>query len=534
MDDEAFQRTVAKLAKIREKSDIKIRPTPHLKPMFTTLAGTEKEFKLRYYQVQMVLHLMSMHRFVCGDDTGLGKTVETVAALCYLWDRNPDLKAIVLTKKSALEQWVEEGFETFTTGVTIILSSGTPKQRKAAYEKYVASTGPTVLISGYRSMVRDFETIQDWQPGVLVLDEATVVKNPTAQVSQVIRHLSSQSKRCWGLTATLIKNNLVEGFGIYRVVVPGLFTHSKSAFEADYCVIQMQPIGRGRKVPVVVGVRKRDVIRFREKISPYYLGRPKHEVASELPPLTSRTIRMGMSHAQHIKYQEALSGILEHGDGEDREVTPLTAITYCQEIVNHPDLIDIEGDSEKLDRLGDILTDGGDFTGEKVIIFTRFEKMVTIAVDYLDKKGVKCVRITGKENIAQRRAAQKAFQDVDSDVKVAWITMAGGDAINLQAAKCMIFYDTPFSAGDYLQILGRMIRIGSIHDRVYAIHLVCRDTVDERVMEIMSKKMELLEAVLGKRLKGEDDDEDYEIASQGDVSALFEALQNDAFKVLGA
>ena len=243
---------------------------------------------------------------------------------------------------------------------------------------------------------------------------------------------------------------------------------------------------------------------------------------------------MGMSAAQHLKYQEALSGILEHGDGEDREVTPLTAITYCQEIVNHPDLIDIEGDSEKLERLGDILTDGGDFTGEKVIVFTRFEKMVTIAIDYLEKKGVKCVRIPGKENIQQRRAAQKAFQDFDSDVKVAWITMAGGDAINLQAAKCMIFYDTPFSAGDYLQILGRMIRIGSVHDRVYALHLVCRDTVDERVMEIMGKKMELLEAVLGKRLKGEDDEDDYEIASQGDVSALFEALQNDAVKVLGA
>ena len=78
----------------------------------------------------------------------------------------------------------------------------------------------------------------------------------------------------------------------------------------------------------------------------------------------------------------------------------------------------------------------------------------------------------------------------------------------MQSAKAIIFYDSRPDAGDYLQILGRMIRIGSPNDRCYAIHLVCDDTVDERVMDVLAKKMKLVEGIIGKRLKGEEEGSD--------------------------
>lgn len=528
---DALQTTLEKLRKIRTRTDLTIRPTRHLRQTFVGIDGKERPLTLRYYQVQMILHLMVIERFVVGDDTGLGKTLESIASLAYLWERKPDLKALVLTKKSAVRQWEDE-FKRFTTGVRVIVCRGTPKQRAAAREEFDAATGPTVLVMGHRSVVQDFTHLQDRTWGVFVLDEATVVKNPSTQIHQVCRHIAAQSERAWGLTATLIKNNLVEGFGVYKVIHPPLFTHTPTAFIKDYCVTQMQPIGRGRKVPVIVGYRKSDIERFRMKIEPFYLGRPKHQVAAELPPLTTRRVRVGMTSVQHLKYQEALSGLLEI-DGEEKEVTKLTAVTYCQEIVNHPELIQCEGDSEKLDELVEMLTEG-DLEGEKVIVFTRFEKMVGIGIKALEKAGIKCVRITGKEaKEDQRKAAQDAFQDVNSDVRVVWITTAGSDAINLQAAKAIVFYDTPFSAGDYLQALGRMIRIGSIHDRVFAIHLVCEDTIDERVMDIMDRKMALLEAVLGKRIKGEDDGDEL-LEVEGEIDALFDALRDDARGLLNA
>ena len=110
------------------------------------------------------------------------------------------------------------------------------------------------------------------------------------------------------------------------------------------------------------------------------------------------------------------------------------------------------------------------------------------------------------------------------------ITTAAAEAINLQAAKALVFYDTPWSAGDYLQILGRMIRIGSTHDRCYAIHLVCEKTIDERVVKVLSKKMGLVESVLGKRIKGEGDT-GVMVDAVNDLSDLFEGLLQDARSV---
>ena len=172
--------------------------------------------------------------------------------------------------------------------------------------------------------------------------------------------------------------------------------------------------------------------------------------------------------------------------------------------------------------------------GEKVIVYTRFRKLVDHCIPLLEKKKVKCVRVTGSENEDQRKQAQDTFQDLRSGTNVIWLTAAGGEAINLQSAKAIIFYDSPWSAGDYLQILGRMIRIGSPNDRCYAIHLVCDDTVDERVMDVLAKKMKLIESIIGQRLKGEDTgsetDDNSVITQTSEIGDIFSALQQDARK----
>jgi len=157
-----FEATCERLRKLRTKKDLKLRPCSMLVDTFTTLDGKVKPFSLRYYQAQMVAHLLMMRRFIVGDDTGCGKTIETIGALCYLWERNPNQKVIVLTKKSAVPQWAKE-FLKFTIGVHVVIQSGTPKKREACREEFLGTEGPAVLISGYRSMVRDFSSIQNWE-----------------------------------------------------------------------------------------------------------------------------------------------------------------------------------------------------------------------------------------------------------------------------------------------------------------------------------------------------------------------------------
>lgn len=521
-----------KLKKVRLNDELEIRNSTYLKDKITLLDGREVTFKLRYYQAQMVVHLLTMKRFVVGDDTGLGKTLEAIASLCYLWEKEPDKKVLIFTNKSVVAQWESE-FEKFTKGITTFQIKGTKKKREKLLNEFWAHEGsPVVGIMGYRSACSDFGVMQDWKDFNIVFDEATAFKTATTQVHQVCRHLAGNADRAFGLTATLIKNNLMEGWGIYRVIVPSLFTPHKARFIKEFCVTKMQRIKGNRKIPVIVGYRKKDVQKFKDMIDPYYLGRPKHSVAKELPALTTKKMAVGMTPFQRRKYSEALSGLLELGTGEEKEVTKLTAIIYCQEIANHPCLIECDGSSEKFDTLCDMLTDGGDLHGEKVIVYTRFRALVDECMPILEGKGVKCVRVTGSENEDQRKESQDTFQDLKSGTNVIWLTAAGGEAINLQAAKAIIFFDTPWSAGDYLQILGRMIRIGSPNDKCYAIHLVASGTVDERVMEVLHKKMKLVESIIGKRLQGDrsENEADLVIETSSEINDIFSALQTDARK----
>ncbi len=526
LKDPKLLATIEKLREVRVKQEIKMPPNSYLR----THLPNGRPLTLRNYQLQGILHLLAMPRFVLGDDTGLGKTLQTIASLCYVWEKKPDMPVVIMTTKSALNQWASE-FDKFTNGgISCFVVSGDKKKRQKTYDAYFSYTGIKVLILGYRTGVIDFDILQNITSHVMVFDEATAFKNETAQVHQVCAHLSGSAEKVWSLSATIIKNRLMEAWAIYKVTVPGLLPN-KSTFMSNYCVCVDKQIGR-KRIKFVVGHRKSDIEAFKEKIDPFFVGRPKHEVASELPPLTTKRIECDLSDVQRSKYKEALSGLLEQydattGEIKKKEVTKLTAVMYCQQIVNHLELVEGLGDSGKMDALFELL-EGDDLEGEKVIIFSRFRKMVDILERELTSKNIKCVRITGGEKDDVRRKSQEAFQDEKSDVKVVLITMAAAEGVNLQLAKAVIFYDSPWSAGDYLQIIGRMIRIGSIHDRVFCYHLVCPKTIDDRVMKALASKMDLIENVLGKRLKNDEESDKIQGVSDTELKDIFNGLLEDA------
>lgn len=582
--DDALTKTYSKLLEIRERQDLTLRPLRYLKPTYTFHDGSERPLSIRYYQVQGILHLILMARFVLGDDTGVGKSLEAIVALCYLWEKNPQQKVIILTDMSAVWQWVAE-IARFTTGVHALAYMGDPmtgvkraqrdlpalekelkalpspdtgeeKQKYKALKAKVASLrklakrntsiqdredirqefenheGPCVLVMNYEKARVDINALQGWKDYILVCDECQAFKSPESQIHQVAAYLASRSKRTWGLTATLIQNRLLEGYGIYKVIMPGLFG-SKNDFQHDYSIVEMVWVGQNRKIPKVVGHSPEHVKRFKEAIDPYYVGRAKWQVATELPSLTIKSMECRLTPWQEAKYDETLAGILEMADGDVKETTMLTQIGYCQQICNHPQVLGFDEESPKLDLLIDLLTTG-EFAGVKAIVSSRSKKMVHLIVAALKAKKVKSVTVTGDDSAAVREKNKNLFQDTSSGVDVICITDAGKQAINLQAAQVIIFFDTDFSGGVYLQKLGRMIRIGSEHDTCYAVHLVAKrahggKTVDHRCMDILNTKMDLIEAVLGKRIKGEGDEAGI-IREDNDITQLFASLREDAKK----
>ena len=499
-------------------------------------------------------------------------TLEAITTIAALWQKDPDLKVIVVTNTSVMNQWGGE-INKFTQGIKWRISKGGPEKRSEIYEDYFSNWDndePEVLIVNYHRLRRDKRVFKAFSEGhryCLILDEVTAVKNPESQTHHVFRELSNNADRVYGLTATLIKNNLEEGFGIYKVVVPNLF-RTKQGFYRNYCVTRMQRIpGSKRKIPVIIGHSRKHIQDFKTAIDPYYLGRAKQDVADELPVLTVKDISMPMEKSQYIFYQEALEGLLTLNQGtedeEEREVTKLTSLIYCQEIVDSPVLIGNDVKSGKETYFLELLKE--ELADEKVIVFTRFKSMVNRLQELLEKDGYKVgikaeankewspeedktkvpkglVRITGDESPEQRDAGRQAFVESEN-TNLIFLTMAGAEAINLQAARVMVFYDLPWSAGDYIQLVGRMIRIGSPHDRVYALHLLSETpegykTIDHHVRETLQKKMGYIEQALGERLvqegsevirtATEHDEEEIISIESTPVSSLFDRMIDDA------
>ena len=370
---------------------------------------------------------------------------------------------------------------------------------------------PPMIAEGLLKHLAKFRKKNPNTKTMLVCDEIHVLKNHQGKLHKLFHVAAKPFNRVIGMTATPVKNRLMEFFAIFRIIYPELFpkvTH----FQRDYCVMKMQRIGGGRQVPVVVGHSKEQLEAFVQKVEPFYLSRRKHDVAKELPELITREIICTLSPEQEELYDLAELLLAEaEANPDDDNTQTLKTMTMIRQACNAPQLLadeegkPFEGESSKIDQLVEILQENPD---AKVLVFSAFERMISLIEARLKKEKINCTRITGKESSAKVRTEHvKTYQDPDSGVNVMLITSAGSESLNLQATEHLVFVDSPFSYGDYVQTIGRPQRIGSKHLTVLITHLVARrqngeKTIDDHVIKILRGKKKLADSVSGEALKG--------------------------------
>jgi SNF2 family DNA or RNA helicase len=100
-----------------------------------------------------------MERMILGDDTGLGKTLEILSAIGYIWLKEPEYVPIIITTKSALFQWGSE-VRKFMHDMEAVTVSGEPFERHAIYEEFFWRHDPAkkrLLILTYDNVMRDMD-----------------------------------------------------------------------------------------------------------------------------------------------------------------------------------------------------------------------------------------------------------------------------------------------------------------------------------------------------------------------------------------
>ncbi|GAB5360900.1 hypothetical protein AAMO2058_000667500 [Amorphochlora amoebiformis] len=120
--------------------------------------------------------------------------------------------------------------------------------------------------------------------------------------------------------------------------------------------------------------------------------------------------------------------------------------------------------------------------GHRVLIFSQMTKMIDILEDYMRFRKIKFFRLDGQTSLADRRDMVREFQQNPEYFVFLLSTRAGGLGINLTAADTVIFYDNDWNPTMDAQAMDRVHRIGQTK-QVTVYRLVCKNTVEERILK---------------------------------------------------
>ncbi len=132
---------------------------------------------------------------------------------------------------------------------------------------------------------------------------------------------------------------------------------------------------------------------------------------------------------------------------------------------------------------------------EKLVIFTEHKDTLLYLEDRLSKSGgYNVVTIHGGKDVDERRIAQRAFAEPDTQILIA--TDAAGEGINLQFCRLLINWDIPWNPNRLEQRMGRIHRYGQKQD-VLVFNMVANNTKEGKVLERLLTKLDIIREGIG-------------------------------------
>jgi len=141
-------------------------------------------------------------------------------------------------------------------------------------------------------------------------------------------------------------------------------------------------------------------------------------------------------------------------------------------------------DSSKAMRLREIC-DGAMEQGRKIIVFSFFRNTLDKVHALL---GERCLEtISGDISPARRQEIVDEFNAAAPGAVLVSQVQAGGTGLNIQAASVIVFCEPQLTPAIESQAIGRAYRMGQTRD-VLVYRLLADETIDERMLEILSGK----------------------------------------------
>ena len=413
-------------------------------------------------------------------DMGTGKSMMTIAITGTLEAEKGVKKMLVVCPKSIVGVWEDEfrKFADYRYALTVL--DGTMEKKRSSFN-YMQGAALQIIVVNYESCWRLEAEITKWKPDLIVCDESSKIKTPSASQSKALHRLGRLSKYNIILTGTPITGSPLDIFSQYKFLDDSIFGTSFYLFRNRYAILG------GYQNRMIVGYRHLDELV--EKVHSIAF-RIKIEDAVDLPPFIDETRAITLEpKAQSLYRMLEQDCYAELANGEVTARNVLTQLLRLAQCTGGFIRDDIKGEAQqvsgaKLDALEDIIDTCLD-EEKKVVVFARFVPEIEAIAAMLKKKKIGYALIYGATT--DRADQVKKFQE-DPEVKVfIGQLQTTGMGLTLTAANVAVFYSLDFSYANYEQSRARIHRIGQKQKCLY-IHLVGKGTVDEKILNALKHK----------------------------------------------
>lgn len=424
------------------------------------------------YQRKGIQYMASHKRCFNGDDMGLGKTFQAIGAVSV----TRAYPCLVVAPAAMKVTWQRE-FQRFIGKNAVILSN----ENKTNWHRMFETGSCSVFITNYESVRKYFVSrVRGNRPTVknlvldkracmfksVIIDESQRCCNSNALWSIYLEGICSTAEYVWLLTGTpIVINNedLIQQLRIMRRLDD---FGGAANFRQRYC--------QGKD-------KSSNLSELHYRLwETCYFRRDKSLVLKELPEKTRQYLTVDITNRQEYDFAERdlIRYLKDYEKAQDDTLRSAAKATAMVQI-NHLRQISARGKMTEAKRFIHDIIDGG----EKLIVFA-FHKTV-IAEIKKDFPG--CVSVTGSDSQEKKQAAIDKFQNDPECRLIALNYKSGGVGITLTAASRTLFIEFPWTASDCEQAECRAHRNGQ-KNAVNCYYLLARNTIDERILDIIQKE----------------------------------------------
>ena len=470
------------------------------------------KFKTKPYAHQMTALEKSWNKetYAYFMEMGTGKTKVLIDNLAMLYDKGKVNGALIIAPKGVVGTWYNNELPTHLPNhienITVLWKAAiTKKQQQELDGLFSEGEGLHILIMN----VEAFSTTKGMQFAhkflschrtLMAIDESTTIKTPTAKRTKNILKLAESAVYRRIMTGSPVTKNPLDLYTQCDFLSPWLldFT-SYYAFRNRYAEMKTLHM-HGRQVQVVNGFKNLGELSDKLKDFSY---RVLKDDCLDLPDKIFIKRQIQLTPDQRKLYEQMKKEAIAVLKGkQSTTVNTLTQLMRLQQITCGHFTAD-DGATQpiannRITELMDVLEE----TEGKAIIWAHYQYDITAIINAVVKKygPGSIVDYYGLTPQEERQPNIKRFQDDPKCRFIVGTPSTGGYGITLTAANTVIYYSNGYDLEKRLQSEDRAHRIGQKKSVTY-VDIMADDTVDEKIVKALRKKINIASEVLGEELR---------------------------------